>query len=87
MPHDWDKGMREEMGDYDQATGAPADVPGVLRYILFVGGTLNGERRPIAMHGRQQIDDGSTYNRLVPVDETWAYSAERDQYELVEPTR
>lgn len=48
------------------------DIPGVLLWIEFVGGSLDGTKRPIALHGHP-LEAGSTYNRFVPNDETWTF--------------
>lgn len=59
------------------------DVPGVLHWVWFDGGHLDGQVRPIALLGRAAIVDGSTYTVVVPSEQEWSYSAERDRYELV----
>lgn len=60
------------------------DVPGVLHWVQFRGGTLDGEWRPLSLHGDHSLEDGHTYNAVVPHEQSWRYSLERDVFELVE---
>lgn len=49
-------------------------------YVQFHGGSLHGQWR--LTHG--PIAHGSTYSRVVPTDETWAYNERTGRYELVD---
>lgn len=65
----------------DTIEWANREVPNVVHWVTFRGGSLHGHERPI----RLPLEDGQTYNVCVPIDQTWKYSAERDVFELVEP--
>lgn len=59
------------------------DVPGVLHWVWFDGGHLDGKIRPIALHGAPSIRNGSTYETIAPTRQVWAYSIVTDRYELI----
>jgi hypothetical protein len=44
-------------------------VPG-YQWVQFVGGDLDGQWQIM----REPVEDGNTYNKMVPRDETWVYS-------------
>lgn len=77
---DW--AATEGLNAPDTIEWADRDVPDVVHWVTFTGGSLHGYERPI----RLPLEDGQTYNVCVPIDQTWKYSAERDVFELVPET-
>lgn len=73
------------MSDYEAWDQETLDAAG-LRIVGFVGGTLDGQTRLIRARvgERVTLNEGDTYNRLVPEDETWVY---RDGYFHLDESR